>query len=642
MPQLQPGIVEIKHGTERHREILDALKGRVEMSRRAMSTRYQQWADNEEQFMAFMPERDNDAIRRSARQSGTPQYTTLDIPYSYATLMTSHTYFTSVFLSRSPVLQYTGRHGEAQNQEMGVEALMSYQVDIGGNLVPLYIWLLDPGKYGVGWIGVYWDVEEITVSQFVEVPRNFLGVPIPGTKKKERVTRTAKGYVGNRLYNVRPADMFTDPRVPVAQFQRGEFVARYVEVGWADFQDKYFSGVYYNRDQIKSGRHLFSTQRDTGSAQNTLPNTAPEAPFMYDVEDSGYVPLYEIYVRLRPSEWKLGNSDRRELWVFTLANDEVIVSAQPVGLLHGKFPFAVLESEIEGYNLFKRSQLEIVKPLTDTLTWLINTHFFNIRKVLNGEFVVDPSRVVMKDVDDPNPGRLVRLKPAAYGADVRTVMHPLQTIDVTQQHIRDAQMIEMMIQRASGVTDNIMGMVNSSGRKTATEVRTSTSFGVNRLKTTAEYFSAMGFGPLATMLLQNTQQLYEEERKIRIVGNLAEWGTDRYTMVRPEDIQGFFDFTAVDGTLPIDRFAQANLWGTLLGQVRNFPQIMMGYDMAKIFAFVAQLAGLKNITQFRINVVPDGTAQAGAAAGNVIPLQPKDMTRAGMTPQQVPNVGSSG
>jgi len=642
MTQVADGVFHIGADTKLHREVLDALKARIEMSRRVMSNQYTKWKENEEQYMAFIPETDVDATRRNIRDSGKPQYTTIDIPYSYATLMTSHTYFTSVFLARSPILQFSGRHGEAQNQEQGVEALMAYQMDIGGNIVPLYIWLLDPGKYGIGVLGMYWDEEEITVSQYVMVPPTFLGTPIPFAKpKRQRMSRTTKGYVGNRLYNVRPADWLPDPRVPLAQFQRGEFVGRYVETSWVDFMDKVYAGVYYNKEKIENGRQLIAGQRDTGSSQNTLPNTAPVVPFLYDTEDVGYVPLHEVYVKLRPSDWGLGNSKVREMWVFTIANEEVIVSAQPVGLLHGKFPFAVIEQEIEGYNLFKRSQLEIVKPLSQTLTWLINTHFYNIRKTLNGEFIVDPSRVVMKDVDDPNPGRMIRLKPAAYGVDVRTVMTQMQTQDVTGQHIRDAQMVEMMIQRASGVTDNIMGMVNSSGRKTATEVRTSTSFGVNRLKTICEYFSAMGFSPMSQMLLQNTQQLYDEERKIRIVGDLAEWGTDRYMMVRPEDVQGFFDFVPVDGTLPIDRFAQANLWGTLLGQVRNFPQIQQGFDMMKIFAFVAQLAGLKNITQFRINVVPDGQMANQAQAGNVVPLQPRDLNRTGMA-GQVPNVGSAG
>jgi hypothetical protein len=76
--------------------------------------------------------------------------------------------------------------------------------------------------------------------------------------------------------------------------------------------------------------------------------------------------------------------------------------------------------------------------------------------------------------------------------------------------VRDAAFVMDLMARLSGVNDNIMGMVNSGGRKSATEVRTSSTFGVNRLKTNSEFYSAQGFAPLAQMLLQNTQQKYDE------------------------------------------------------------------------------------------------------------------------------------
>ena len=92
-------------------------------------------------------------------------------------------------------------------------------------------------------------------------------------------------------------------------------------------------------------------------------------------------------------------------------------------------------------------------------------------------------------------------------------------------------------------------------------------------------------------------------------------------MSRPEDIQGFFDFVPVDGTLPIDRMAQANLWKELMGGLRMMPpQIAQEYDWTRIFAWVAQLAGLKNISQFKVQVVPDAQLQQQAQQGNVIPM----------------------
>jgi hypothetical protein len=52
--------------------------------------------------------------------------------------------------------------------------------------------------------------------------------------------------------------------------------------------------------------------------------------------------------------------------------------------------------------------------------------------------------------------------------------------------------------------------------------------------------------------------------------------------------------------------------------------------VSKIFAWVAQLAGLKNINQFRIEVQPDAQLAAQAQQGNVVPIAngPADLTTA--------------
>ena len=83
-------------------------------------------------------------------------------------------------------------------------------------------------------------------------------------------------------------------------------------------------------------------------------------------------------------------------------------------------------------------------------------------------------------------------------------------------------------------------------------------------------------------------------------------------------IAGFYDFVPVDGTLQIDRFAQVNLWKELFQTVMTIPQIGLQYDLAGIFQWVAQLAGLKNITQFRVQVLPDQMLQMLAMQGNSI------------------------
>ena len=616
----------LRYGSALHTKIRDALRARVKLADDGIGKKEAKYDEDEEIYQGYVTETEADAVRDARRDEGKPQYTTLTIPYSYAILLTAHTYWVSVFLSRSPVMQFMARHGKTKRNVQAVEALVDYQINVGNNLAPLYIWLLDPGQYGMGVLGCYWDTEYQVVSSIKEEQQTYLGIPLLGKTKKVKRSEKVKTYEGNRLYNIRVYDFLYDPRVSLLNFQLGEFAGRRTSLGWNHVVKRKISGQYQNIEilekYLKSGRKRGEFAQKQGSGLIDLPQDVNEESSWAGSSDllaPENVALVELCIELIPKNWGLGTGEEPEKWVFTLAEDEVIIEAQPYEYWHAKFPYQILPYEIEGYGINKRSMLEIVKPLSDTLDWLVNTHFYNIRSILNGRAIYDPSRLTGADLKTDQPGQLVRMKPNAYGQDVRTMFYQIPMADVTQGHMRDTQIVEQMIQRVTGVTDNLMGLVNPGGRKTATEVRTSSSTAANRLKTQAEYFSAVGFGPLGQMMLQNTQQYYDMEEEFRIAGDLLT-SKDQAMMVTPEDIAGFYDFVAVDGTMPIDRFAQVNMWTQLMGQMRNFPEIMQEYDMGGVFSWIAKLGGLKDIDRFKIDVVPDEAIANGVQAGNLVPI----------------------
>ena len=621
------GAVRIPFQRPLHKAIVDALCSRVRLSDRQMREKQIEWQDAERSFQAYIPEREIDRKRRSERKSGgMPHYTTLVFPYAYAQLMTAHTYLTSVFLSRNPVLQHIGRHGEADINVQAVDAIIDYQVQVGGLMVPLYTWLLDPGKYGFGVLWLYWDREVSVISQVVEERLEVLGQPVGGAREVRKYQEIV-GYEGNKAFNVRPWDFITDPRVALSDVQRGEFTGRRLKVGWNTIRRGEAQGKYFNIDELRKilkgsayPGSLFSNVDDNDESIEQIQKPSDENLMGSDeIKEMGFVRLVELCVELIPKEWKLGSSTYPEKWVFTLAEDKILIGAQPLGAYHNKFPVAIISAEPEAYGFMPTGMLERSKPLNDVIDWLVNTHFYNVRSVLNNQLVYDPSRVVEADVMSREPGKRIRLRPEAYGTDTRTVVHQIPVGDATRNHLSDVQFVNEMASRITGVTDNIMGMLSPRGRKTATEVRTSSSFGVNRLKTLAEFMSAQGWAPLDMMLVQNTQQYMTQAQKYRIAGDTMT-RSEPFVEVSPEAIQGFYDFIPVDGALPVDRFAMAQAWGQLFAQMRQFPQLMMGYDLKGIFEMVAQMAGMKSLKQFRIQNAPTSVVEAGAAAGNLIAL----------------------
>lgn len=610
---------KIKFGTALHQKIIDAVKERRDLSDRKMKSFHRQWDDADDSMRAYIHERETDKKRKDKkRYDGEVDYVTLEVPYMSAIVMTAHTYYTSVMLSRSPVWQFTARHGATQDSVMAVEAVMDYQLKNGFQLPVLYNWLYDLARYSMGIVGVYWDREEKIVSRFEEQQNTVMGIPFGG-KKVVTIKENVLGYEGNCLFNVRPYDFYPDPRVAIWNFQKGEFCIRNTSEGYHDLLATHHSSPGYYVNLAALGQKLQDTRGNDltqGSSRVQLPLQPGETA---NAPGPGFVKITDAYIKLIPSVWGLGDSKRVELWCFHIAEDSVVIRAAPLGLYHNQFPFAVMEGNFGSEEFAKFGMIEITRPLTDILTWLINSHFYNVRRVLNNQLVVDPSMVVQKDLTKPGQ-RIIRLRPGAYGKDVRTAIYQLQHADVTRSHLSDAAVIEQMIQRVSAVVDNVMGQVNTSGRKTATEVRSATGFSTSRLKTPVEYNSALGWGPLASMMLSNTQQLMSQERKFAAAGNTLETAQN-FLMVNPQIIAGDYNFVPVTGDMPVDRLAQANLWKEMLGQLAKSPQLAMSWNLNEMLAHAMKLAGERNIDRFRIQIgSPQSNLQTQAAQGNVIPL----------------------
>lgn len=612
---------DIRPDTPLHRRIVEEVRRRVRFSEKALSDRRVRWREAEDETIAYVPESDADYRRRSGRElRGVPAYTTIKIPYTFGVVMSYWTYLASVFLARSPVYQFEGAHGETQQQVLMFEALHDYQARVGRHIARLFCWLYDVARYGSGVVSVYWQQDTRHVTNIFEETD-----PLTGEISKRQSTLELPGYRGNELCNVQPRDFLFDPRVPMHDFQRGEFCGTRSKLSWLQVKQREQFGYYANIDKIDV--HIsprFFDDRDDDSQVGR-----PESEFLstgYRIAAEGelrkpdIVPVYEMYIDLIPSDWGLGASDFPEKWVFTITADwEVVIGAQPFGAYHAQFPFAVIELEPDAYALSNRGLPETLKGVQQTMDWLVNSHMFAVRSSLNNLFVVDPARVILKDLTNPLPGGLIRLRPG--GANLPT--DPVKQIpigDLTRGHMGDFMSFIGIGERTSGVSDQMMGATSRTGRKTATEIRTSSVAGASRQKVEAEYLSATGWYDLGLQIAGNTQQYYDDELVLKITGNLAQMAGVQSVRVSPEDISGSYFFTPVDGTLPIDRFAQANLWKELLIGFQQLPELSVQYDIGKIFGWVAQLSGIRNIDQFRIEMGSPQQLMAQAQAGNVVPL----------------------
>lgn len=613
---------DIRQDSPLANRILEEVRRRVRFSERSFSNKRLSWRKAEDEIIAYVPETVADGRRRFSReQQGVPKYTTIKVPYTYAVVMALHTYICSVFLGRTPIFQFDGRHGEGQQAVLAVEALHDYQTRVGRMLPVLYSWFYDAARYGVGIVSLYWanKIRHATEIQFVT---DELGV-----EHREQVTLEIPGYKGNEAVNINPRDWLPDPRVTMRDFQRGEFCGCRTKLSWLQIKERQKAGYYTNAEFINSNisPRFFDERDDDSQVEKPEDELIAFASKQYAAQDGkshpDIIPVYEMFIELVPSDWGLGTSDYPEKWVFTVTADwQTVLGAQPHGAYHCEYPYHFIELEPDAYALANRGMPEILSGVQQTLDWLLNSHFYNVRASLNNLFVVDPMRVVMKDLTDPIPGGVIRLRAGASNLPGKAV-EQLQIADVTRNNTTDFMQMIGVGERVSGINDQMLGAFTKTGRRTATEVRTSSVGGVSRQKVEAEYMSATGIDTFAQQMVQNSQQYQDAAVTLKVVGNLAGLAGTEWMMVTPDDIQGFFNFVPVDGTMPLDRFAQANLWKEILVASKQMPEIGMTYSISKIFAWIAQLAGLRNIDKFRIEMGSPEQLQAMAAAGNVVPIR---------------------
>lgn len=610
-------ISQLRPGSTLHAEVLKKLTDRMEMSERKMTNFYSRWRMNEKKMQAYVDLPQYEQLLKALAVKGAepPPLVTITVPYTFATIWTIVTYLAHTFTGRKPIFQVSTHKAEMTQGAENMEIKLQYDADHTRLIKELFQYFLDGELYGVGIIKTLWKVEKKYRTKWMDTPMGGQVLPdTPSVRTKVRERRTT--YEGNMCKSIDPFMFFPDPRVPMANVNKegefvfwrtytGEHVLRKAEADgelmWVKEAKKVLPQNQYGDGSNQSARNLIS-QGDASAGWREQDSKA----IPYFQEDQGTVELV-------PAEWGLGEETEIQKWIFTILNKNQIVQAEPLDLDHDMHPVAIIEPYTFGYGFGQVGMADMLGPLQDTVSWFINSHIHNVRSTLNNSFLVNPSAVEMQDLKQNGPGKIIRLKPSAYGLDVSKVIQQLQVQDVTQQHVRDMQEFIRMGDSLSAINDNLRGINTTGGRKTATEVRTSGEAGASRLAAHARLISAQGIVDLTEQMSLNNQQNLSAEFEMMVIGQESRKGS----IIRPEDLVGDFYFPVHDGTLPIDKVAMLDIWREIMVGVLQDPQLRAGYDVGKLFEFVAELGGARNISQFKL-AQPD-LIGAAIASGDGVP-----------------------
>jgi len=343
------------------------------------------------------------------------------------------------------------------------------------------------------------------------------------------------------------------------------------------------------------------------------------------------VDVIKMYVNLIPKEWGLSDAEYPEKWYFELAADDVIIACEKATHNHGQYPMSVASPEYDGYSITPIGRMEILYGLQHTLDFLFNSHISNVRKAINDMLVVDPYLVNIADLEDPQPGKLIRLRRPAWGRGVDKVVQQLQVNDITRLNIADSAYITQWMDRISGADQSMQGSLRQGGpeRLTKSEFQGTRGSAVSRLQRISMLIGMQFMQDTGTQFAVHTQQYMSQDTYVRIVGRhadqLKEMFGKKSAPVSPFELAINYDLIVRDGSIPGGNFSEA--WLEMFKTIGTVPELRGEFDIVRIFMYIAQQLGAKNVEDFKkktdqiqSQVLPDEEVLNQVDKGNMIPL----------------------
>jgi hypothetical protein len=598
--------------SQMQKKLLEYVTKLLKSSSDRMCTYHDSWDNNSHIYRGY---RGGDRADAEAKTKDEPPK--IIVPITYAQTQTALSFLLSTFLQKPNLYEVVGSGPEDIAKSFALNTDLQYQAQKDRMYLKLYFWLLDAIKQGFGVVRNDWTEKKVKMRVSRQAPVGgiqgimsmFSGSPMMQTIE---AVEEVLSYQGNTTVNISPYAFYPDPSVSLANFQDGHFVATEDEKSLASVKAQEGS-MYFGTKFIKNSHD----QDLAGTRKRRVrgPFDAPDKASAFDMNRETGKPCIMSDVEFVMSEKELskmldmdmGKSPVHVKWLCTVINDSKIVRFERIGNLHGRFNYELIEFSPDHDSFYNPGLSDTIFELQNIITFFLNSHIVNVRKVIANRFLVKEDAV---NLDDIKSGSLyVRVKGAT--ADISRVVKQLDAQDITAHHITDMESLTKLVQVITGINENALGQY-SSGRRSATEARNVNAGAAARLKMTGQLMWLQGIEPLGGQWLANLRQWRTKEVYDQIVGAAAmESPFEQTILADPERIAGGFDFVPYDATLPSDKQQQAGVLTELFTTLISNPVAMqlLNKNPLPLLEHIAKLHGIKNINDFDMQPLNAPAAQ---------------------------------
>lgn len=619
-----------------HQKLLQYLQSRLQLGKRVRDNKLPRMVRVDKSVAGWMKLSDEDKKReRSNDRDGTPQAVSINLPLSFVHLDDMMTYFAQTFAPNRGMFYHTGKPGETQ-QASQIVVLMNNHAIYSGYYREVLFGLYSVLKYNAFGYQVFWSKEngpKITKD----------------SEGKDRVDSELK-WQGNKMEALDFYNFLHDPMVPLTKLHcDGEFAATARLRGYYWLQNKASQGVYFNCKEAFDSFSGFANcayyrsppveaKMDASTADGSDTNWVSVLAEVPDYAAESGFEITEISIKLNPTEFgllpgskkELEGRNRYECWRFTLLNDSWIIDATYQNNIHGYLPYLCGHLNDDAMGPAAKAPSEILKPLQDFSSFLLNTHVFSTRSSIWGLTVYDPMIVNLKAIPKGEVNATIPVEPAGYGKDINTAIWKHNSALETKQTMADLGAMMDIINQFFP-TQSLPSQIASIDRAVDSQVAAVQQGANRRQQKAARLLDDSVFRNVRFIMYYNIIQYQPDDQEV----------TDYYTgapvkidlaSLRNTDLP----FIIGQGLKSLDRMAAANMIQQIIFAMIQAPAVAQGIDLLGLIDYWTSMLDVDiDMTKFRL--APQQAPGAAAPEGGVdpatgAPIQPATAPEAVTTP----------
>lgn len=453
-PEVHPG--HPFRDEKSHEALLKYCTKRLDRAKKVRDAQVKRYARVDRQVSGWMKLSAED--RKRARQrdaTGRPYALEMNLPLSWIHLDDMMTFFVEIFAPTSAMFHHRGKADEQVEGSQIVDLMNAHSVHAGyyREIVQACFNLV---KYNIGGLLTYWDIES--------------GLEFVQGENGQWEPREGIVWQGNRIESLDVYNLLLDPSVaPHCVGKDGEFAATVKKVSRFHLLRSGEAGRYFNLEEgLESGESTSCTYYINPPAEALKPNGSQDGidegdtdwtvilnPYAgHQAEDHGFE-VVSMYIWLNPYQMNLvprtranlANRNRLEIWHITILNGKYIIGTEYINNAHRRLPFGIGVINDDLMGLSQKSNAEVLAPLQDFSSFLLNTHVQATRKNIWDLILYDAQYVDLNSMPEGEVAGRIALKtglPAGKSID-SIIWQNSNQID-TQQTLRDLGAMMDLIQ----------------------------------------------------------------------------------------------------------------------------------------------------------------------------------------------------